>query len=195
MSRIARELVEGAGLDVNVLTGKLTAAAGDELATFYHYAILSCHSVGLTDDGLREIIRDIRAEDLIHFDELTKRVYELDGILPLDLPGLVGRGDLSSSQTPDIRSPDDLIARLLESERRAIQTYTHICDVTAGKDPRTHQLALAILNEEVEHEAWIREFLGEGQGGRFRPGFRGRAPEVRRATGQDLPPAHGFPSS
>jgi hypothetical protein len=30
-----------------------------------------------------------------------------------------------------------------------------ICNVTFGKDHRTYDLALAILHEEIEHEAWF----------------------------------------
>ncbi len=56
---------------------------------------------------------------------------------------------------------------LLEAERCAVRGYTHICNVTAGKDHRTYDLALAILNEEIEHEAWFAEFLGEGPSGHF----------------------------
>ena len=41
--------------------------------------------------------------------------------------------------------------------------YTNICNITAGKDHRTYDLALAILNEEIEHEAWFAEFLGMGR--------------------------------
>jgi ferritin-like protein len=39
--------------------------------------------------------------------------------------------------------------------------------MTAGKDHRTYDLALAILNEEIEHESWFSEFLGEGPSGHF----------------------------
>ncbi|MFU8804516.1 MAG: hypothetical protein ACNA8W_11950, partial [Bradymonadaceae bacterium] len=46
--------------------------------------------------------------------------------------------------------------------RCAIRTYTDICNYTTGKDHRTYELSLAILNEEIEHEAWFSEFLGEG---------------------------------
>jgi hypothetical protein len=34
--------------------------------------------------------------------------------------------------------------------------------MTFGKDHRTYDLALAILHEEIEHEAWFSEFIGEG---------------------------------
>lgn len=43
----------------------------------------------------------------------------------------------------------------------------HICNLTAGKDHRTYDLSLAILNEEIEHEAWFSEFLGEGPSGHY----------------------------
>ena len=42
-----------------------------------------------------------------------------------------------------------------------IKGYTAICNLTAGKDHRTYALSLAILHEEIEHEAWFSEFLGE----------------------------------
>jgi len=68
----------------------------------------------------------------------------------------------------------------VQTERCAIRTYTDICNYTAGKDHRTDDLALAILNEEVEHEAWFSEFLGEGPSGHFRRGAPGDSPYVRR---------------
>jgi ferritin-like protein len=54
---------------------------------------------------------------------------------------------------------------LVHAERCAVKGYTEICNMTAGKDHRTFELALAILNEEVEHESWFAEFLGEGPSG------------------------------
>jgi hypothetical protein len=56
---------------------------------------------------------------------------------------------------------------LVEAERCAVRGYTHICNLTAGKDHRTYDLTLAILNEEIEHESWFSEFLGEGPSGHF----------------------------
>jgi ferritin-like protein len=48
-----------------------------------------------------------------------------------------------------------------------VRGHTHICNLTAGKDHRTCDLALAILNEEIEHESWFSEFLGEGPSGHY----------------------------
>jgi len=55
--------------------------------------------------------------------------------------------------------------------------------MTAGKDHRTYDLALAILHEEIEHEAWFAEFLGEGPSGHFRrqgTGFQRNSPYVSK---------------
>ncbi len=69
---------------------------------------------------------------------------------------------------------------LVEAERCAIRVYTDICNMTFGKDHRTYELALAILNEEIEHEAWFSEFLGEGPSGHFRRGVPGESPYTSR---------------
>jgi len=61
----------------------------------------------------------------------------------------------------------ELLKVFVEAERCAVRGYTHICNMTAGKDHRTYDLALATLNEEIEHESWFSEFLGEGPSGNF----------------------------
>ncbi|NJN57876.1 MAG: hypothetical protein HC879_10425 [Leptolyngbyaceae cyanobacterium SL_5_9] len=37
--------------------------------------------------------------------------------------------------------------------------------MTFGKDHRPYELALAILNKELEHEGWFSELLGESPSG------------------------------
>jgi ferritin-like protein len=68
------------------------------------------------------------------------------------------------------KDPTDIKAMLkvlVAAERCAVKGYTHICNITAGKDHRTYALAQAILNEEIGHESWFSEFLGEGPSGHF----------------------------
>jgi len=82
-----------------------------------------------------------------------------------------------SVQHGDIRP---LLQVLVEAERCAIRVYTDLCNMTFGKDHRTYELSLAILNEEIEHEAWFSEFLGEGPSGHFRRGRPGESPYASR---------------
>ncbi len=189
MAKVARQMVEEAGLDVNVLLEKLIAAAGAEFTTFYYYTILRVAAIGMEGEGVKEIIEDARIEDRNHFEALTPRIYELGGELPRDIrkfadiagcPDAYLPDSLAGGKTPSGPSTTDLLNVLVEAERCAVRTYTDICNYTAGKDHRTYDLALAILNEEIEHEAWFSEFLGEGPSGHFRRGAPGDSPYVRR---------------
>jgi ferritin-like protein len=66
-------------------------------------------------------------------------------------------------------TPAQILEVLLEAERCAIRTWSEVCDMTFGKDPRTYDLAARILNEEIEHEAWFIELLSHERDGEVRP--------------------------
>ncbi len=211
MGRVAQEMVERAGVDRKVLLDKLVAAAGAEFTTFYYYTILRVNSIGLEGEGMKEIIEDARIEDRNHFEALVPRIYELGGKLPDDIRTFADMAGCPDAYLPDslggaakerkAKSPKtemgaypslrgektrDLLTVLVEAERCAIRTYTDICNYTAGKDHRTYDLSLAILNEEIEHEAWFSEFLGEGPSGHFRRGAPGHSPYVSRFMSADV---------
>ena len=168
MAKVAREMVERAGVNVDQLLELLVKNAAAELTTYYYYTILRANLIGLQGESLKEIAEVARIEDRNHFEALVPRIYELGGKLPQDM---VKFHNLSAC--PPARLPDDprdvmaILRVLVEAERCAVRGYTHVCNMTAGKDHRTYDLALAILNEEIEHESWFAEFLGEGPSGRF----------------------------
>jgi ferritin-like protein len=187
MGKVARQMVEQAGIDVNVLLDKLVRAAGAEFTTFYYYTILRVNSIGFDGEGLKEIIEDARIEDRNHFEALTPRIYELGGALPRDIRQFADIAGCPDAYLPE--KPQDskaMLAVLVEAERCAIRTYTDICNMTFGKDHRTYDIALAILHEEVEHEAWFSEYLSEGPSGHFRRGTPGTSPYVRRFMSADI---------
>lgn len=78
------------------------------------------------------------------------------------------------SACPPARLPKDptdvkaMLDILVKAERCAIGGCNAICNLTAGKDHRTCDLALAILHEKIEHEAWFSEFQSGGPSGHFR---------------------------
>jgi ferritin-like protein len=181
MGKVAIQVVEQAGVDVKALVDKLVRAAGAEFTTYYYYTILRVNAIGMDGEGLKEIIEDARIEDRNHFEALVPRIYELGGAIPKDIRQFADVAACPDAYLPD--NPRDITAMLhvlVEAERCAIRVYTDICNMTSGKDPRTYDLALAILNEEVEHEAWFSEFLGEGPSGHFRRGAPGESPFTSR---------------
>jgi ferritin-like protein len=168
MAKVAREMVEKAGVDVDKLVNLLVKNAAAELTTYYYYTILRANLIGLEGEGIKEIAETARIEDRNHFEALIPRIYELGGSLPEDMKTFHDTSACPPASLP--KNPSDIQAILkvlVEAERCAVRGYSHICNMTAGKDHRTYDLALAILNEEIEHESWFSEFLGEGPSGHF----------------------------
>ncbi len=207
MAKVALQMVEQAGIDVKQLVDKLVRAAAAEFTTYYYYTILRANAIGFEGEGLKEIIEDARLEDRNHFEALVPRIYELGGELPRDIRDFANvaacpdaylperscsnesvsavassSGNRSEQVTPTVSQTDmrSLLQVLVEAERCAIRVYTDICNFTFGKDHRTYELSLAILNEEIEHEAWFSEFLGEGPSGHFRRSAPGESPYTSR---------------
>lgn len=168
MSKVARQMVEDSGVDVDKLLDLLVTNASAELTTFYYYTLLRVNLIGLQGEGVKEIAETARIEDRNHFEALVPRIYELGGELPGDMVNFHNISACPPAKLP--KDPSDVNAMLkvlVEAERCAVRGYTEICNLTAGKDHRTYALAQAILHEEVEHEAWFSEFLGEGPSGHF----------------------------
>jgi len=168
IARVAREMVEKTGIKVDQLVELLVKNAAAELTTYYYYTILRANLIGLEGEGLKEITESARIEDRNHFEALMPRIYELGGKLPADMKDFHDMSACPPASLPkDPTNVKDILKVLVEAERCAVRGYTPICNLTAGKDQRTYDLALAILNEEIEHESWFSEFLGEGPSGHF----------------------------
>ena len=168
MARVAREMVEKAGVNVDELLELLVTNAAAELTTFYYYTILRVNLIGLDGEGIKEIAEVARIEDRNHFEALVPRIYELGGKIPQDMKAFHDMSACPPAALPeDPRDIQAMLKVLVEAERCAVRGYTNICNIAAGKDHRTYDLSLSILNEEIEHESWFSEFLGEGPSGHF----------------------------
>ncbi len=168
MAKVTREMVAKAGVDVDALVELLVKNAAAELTTYYYYTILRCNLIGLDGETIKEIAEVARVEDRNHFEALVPRIYELGGALPRDMKDFHDvSGCPPAYLTEEPHDVQGILNVLVEAERCAVRQYTNVCNMTAGKDHRTYDLALAILNEEIEHESWFSEFLGEGPSGHF----------------------------
>ncbi len=168
MAKVTREVVERAGVDVDQLLELLVKNAAAELTTYYYYTILRVNLIGLEGEGIKEIAEAARIEDRNHFEALVPRIYELGGSLPADMKVFHDMSACPPASLPeDPTDTEALLKVLVEAERCAVRGYTQICNMTFGKDHRTYDLALAILHEEIQHESWFSEFLGEGPSGHF----------------------------
>lgn len=167
-AEVARKMVEDAGVDVDKLLQLLVKNASAELTTYYYYTILRANLIGFDGESLKAVAEDARIEDRNHFEALMPRIYELGGKLPDDMKEFHDISACPPAKLPADGDVKEIVKVLLKAEQCAVRGYTEICNMTAGKDHRTYDLALAILNEEIEHEAWFTEFLGKGPSGHFR---------------------------
>jgi ferritin-like protein len=168
MAKVAQEMVKKAGVNLKQLLELLVNNAAAELTTYYYYTILRANLIGLEGETIKEIAETARIEDRNHFEALVPRIYELGGKLPESMVDFHNCSACPPASLP--KNPTDVKAILnvlVEAERCAVRGYTNICNLTAGKDHRTYDLAQSILNEEIEHESWFSEFLGEGPSGHF----------------------------
>src|ERR1700751_3500951 len=135
MARVAREMVERAGVNVDKLLDMLVRNASAELTTYYYYTILRVNLIGLDGEGLKEITEDARIEDRNHFEALVPRIYELGGKLPDDMKGFHDLAACPPAALP--KDPRDITAMLkvlVNAERCAVAGFSKICGLTAGKD-------------------------------------------------------------
>src|SRR5437868_8586385 len=179
--RVGVEVIAKRGVDVPKLIKMLIANAGAEFAsTYYYYTILRMHLAGHED--YKEICEDARLEDRAHFELITPRIYELGGGIPRDIRDFADRADCPDAYLPDKPTAAEILTVLLEAERCAIRSWSEVCDMTFGKDPRTYDMASRILQEEIEHEAWFIELVAwerdhiSRPSGHFRRGDPGDAP-------------------
>ncbi|MEP7198168.1 MAG: DNA protection during starvation protein [Chloroflexota bacterium] len=178
--RVGIEQLELRGVNVEQLREKLIDAAGAEFTTYYYYTILRMWLAG--NEDYKEICEDARLEDRAHFELVTPRIYELAGGLSRDIRAFADRAGCPDAYLPDTPNAEKILTVLLEAERCAIRTWSEVCDLTFGKDPRTYDIASRILQEEIEHEAWFIELLAKERGegprpsGHFRRGEPGEAP-------------------
>lgn len=168
MARVSREMVEKSGINLNQLVDLLVKNAAAELTTYYYYTILRCNLIGMDGETLKEIAEVARIEDRNHFEALVPRIYGLGGKLPKDMKEFHDISGCPPAYLPEnLQNAEAILKVLVEAERCAVRQYTNICNITAGKDHRTYDLSLSILHEEIEHESWFSEFLGEGPSGHF----------------------------
>jgi ferritin-like protein len=189
--RVGAEQIAARGVDVADLLEKLIDAAGAEFTTYYYYTILRMYLAG--NEDYKEICEDARLEDRAHFELITPRIYELGGSIPYDIREFADRAGCPDAYLPGTKdgkkapkeggpTAAEILEVLLEAERCAIRTWSEVCDLTFGKDPRTYDMAARILNEEVEHEAWFIELLSKERDGVIRP-----SGHFRRGTPGEAP--------
>ena len=157
MGTKAREIV---GLDVEELVEQLNRAYADEWLAFYQYWIAAQVAVGRQAKRVAEELKRIAMEELEHAEELATRIVQLGGRPLTDPRRWFEKTNCTYVEPPqDPEDLDKIVRDTVEAERCAIEVYQQLAELTHGKDPITYQLALHILEEELEHEDTFENLL------------------------------------
>jgi bacterioferritin len=150
--------VEILGIDVDELIQMLNEALCEEWLAYYQYWI----GARVMEGPMRS---EIEPELLVHADqELNHAVMVVERIIQLGGTPVLTPADWIKLSKCDYEVPSDpyvevILNQNLNGERCAIQRYKGIADFTNGKDHTTHQMATTILNEELEHEQDIEDWI------------------------------------
>jgi bacterioferritin len=139
------------GMDVNELLRLLNAAYASEWLAYYQYWLGAKVIKGPMKDAVAAELTLHATEELNHATLLSGRIIQLGGT-PVTGP----RQWLEQSPCKYDAPDDPYVAVLLDQniagEQCAISAYKQLMDTTKDKDMVTYNLALTILEQEVEHE-------------------------------------------
>lgn len=148
MGTRGREIV---GMDVDELLQLLNGAFASEWLAYYQYWLGAKVIKGPMKDAVAAELNLHATEELNHAVMLAARIVQLGGT------PVVNPRDWFDLSPCAYDAPEDpyvavLLAQNIAGEQCAITTYKNMMDVTKDKDMVTYNIALTILEQEVEHE-------------------------------------------
>jgi bacterioferritin len=157
---MGKEAINVSSVDVDILLEMLNAALSEEWLAYYQYWI----GARLMEGPMRS---EVEPELLVHAnEELGHAELVVDRIIQLGGTPVINPTEWTKLARCSYDEPSDLYIEVileqnLKGERCAIKHYQEIADFTEGKDHSTHQMAIQILNDELEHEddieAWMTD--------------------------------------
>ncbi len=155
---MGKRSVKIANLDVEKLIDMLNAALAEEWLAYYQYWI----GARVMEGPMRS---EVEPELLVHAtEELGHAVMVVDRIIQLGGTPILNPKDWTKHAQCAYEEPNDpyvevILNQNLDGERCAIDRYQQIAAFTEGKDYATYQMAVTILNDELEHEEDIESWL------------------------------------
>jgi len=157
---MGKEAIKVSSVDVKKLIKMLNAALSEEWLAYYQYWI----GARLMEGPMRS---EVEPELLVHAnEELNHAVLVVNRIIQLGGTPVINPKDWEKLARCAYDEPSDpyievILEQNLKGERCAIQRYQEIADFTAGKDHSTHQMAVQILNDELEDENDIESWISD----------------------------------
>lgn len=155
MGQKGREIID---LDIDELIDELNKVFADEWLAYYQYWLGAKVAVGPMRGAVTSELQEHAEEELKHADMLAERIIQLNGT-PLLSPKAWYEKTNCGYAEPGDTDIKTILKQNLEGERCAIDGYKKLLEMTQGKDQVTYEILLDILNDELEHEEDLENFL------------------------------------
>lgn len=157
---MGKQAVNILSLDVKELLNMLNAALSEEWLAYYQYWIGARLMEGPMRSEIEPELLIHATQELNHAVLIVDRIIQLGGtpvLSPLEWP-VLSRCTYDAPSDPYV---EIILEQNLRGERCAIQRYKEIADFTNGLDHTTHAMVTTILNEELEHENDIEDWIND----------------------------------
>ena len=150
--------IEIVGMDVNKVLELLNKAFADEWLAYYQYWLGSKVIEGPMKDAVITELLQHAADELRHADMVTTRIIQLGGT-PLTTPKKWLEWTNCGYEAPDDPFVRAILMQNIKGEQCAISVYNSMIQEVGLKDPVTNNMAVQILQDEVEHEEDLQALL------------------------------------
>ena len=146
------------GMDVKKLLDLLQRAYCDEWLAYYQYWLGAKIVKGPMKDAVIAELEQHATEELSHALMVTTRIIQLGGT-PITTPEDWYKWTNCGYDAPDDPYVKVILEQNIKGEQCAIDVYQKMIQETQTKDPVTYNMAVTILEQEVEHEEDLQSLL------------------------------------
>ena len=157
---MGKEAIKITSVDTKQLISMLNSALSEEWLAYYQYWIGARLMEGPMRSEVEPELLLHATEELNHAELLVNRIIQLGG-QPVINPSQWSELARCAYEEPSDPYIETILQQNLRGERCAIEQYQELADFTNGKDHATYQMAVNILNDELEHEHDIEDWLND----------------------------------
>lgn len=150
--------IEIVGMDVNELLMLLNKSYCDEWLAYYQYWVGAKIIKGPMKDAVIAELEQHAIEELNHSLMLTNRIIQLGGT-PVTNPKDWFKLTNCTYEDPTDAYVKIILEQNIRGEQCAISTYNELMKKTLTTDPVTYNIALQIIEQEIEHEEDLQSLL------------------------------------
>jgi len=150
------------GIDVDHVIELLNRAFADEWLAYYQYWLGARVVSGPMKDAVITELMEHAADELRHAEMVSNRIIQLGGT-PLTTPKLWFEKSNCGYDAPEDSFVKAIIEQNIKGEQCAIDVYHALLAETGMEDPVTYNMAVQILQDEVEHEEDLQSLMEDLQ--------------------------------